>query len=425
VARLQDDGPKGKRDRLFLARAFQKLLINFTWWVNRKDVDGKNVFGGGFLGLDNIGVFDRSRPLPGGGTLQQADGTAWMAFFCSTMLSMALELASEDPEYEDVASKFFEHFVAITDAINTLGGSGLWDEADGFYYDQLLMNGQTIPLRVRSMVGIVPLFTCDVLEDEVVDRLPGFKKRMQWFLDNRKDLARMISFNEVPDHADHHVHRHHMLAIPSKERLLKVLSYVLDENEFLSTYGVRSLSKVHERKPYVLSHDGQEYRVDYVPGESNTYMFGGNSNWRGPIWLPVNYILVEVLERYHFFYGDSFKVEYPTGSGRKLNLKEISQELSKRLISLFLPDATAAAPATATTSCIGKDPHWRDLILFYEYFHGDNGRGVGASHQTGWTGVVADLLHRTAPKGGGRRRGRRLRPPRLRRISGAKPSGHR
>jgi glycogen debranching enzyme len=237
-----------------------------------------------------------------------------MAFFCSTMLSMALELASEDPEYEDVASKFFEHFVAITDAINTLGGSGLWDEADGFYYDQLLMNGQTIPLRVRSMVGIVPLFTCDVLEDEVVDRLPGFKKRMQWFLDNRKDLARMISFNEVPDHADHHVHRHHMLAIPSKERLLKVLSYVLDENEFLSTYGVRSLSKVHERKPYVLSHDGQEYRVDYVPGESNTYMFGGNSNWRGPIWLPVNYILVEVLERYHFFYGDNFKVEYPTGS---------------------------------------------------------------------------------------------------------------
>jgi hypothetical protein len=393
-------GPKGRRDRLFLARAFQKLLINFTWWVNRKDVDGKNVFGGGFLGLDNIGVFDRSRPLPGGGTLQQADGTAWMAFFCSTMLSMALELASEDPEYEDVASKFFEHFVAITDAINTLGGSGLWDETDGFYYDQLLMNGQTIPLRVRSMVGIVPLFTCDVLEDEVVDRLPGFKKRMEWFLEHRQDLAKFISFHETSDDAGHE-HTHHMLAIPSRERLVKVLSYVLDEKEFLSPYGIRSLSKVHEKHPYVLTQDGQEYRVDYVPGESNTYMFGGNSNWRGPIWLPVNYILVEVLERYHFFYGDTLKVEYPTGSGRKLNLKEISQELGKRLINLFMPESNGRRPCHGDDKLYWEDPSWRDLILFYEYFHGDNGRGVGASHQTGWTGVVADLIHRSVPKPAG------------------------
>jgi hypothetical protein len=313
------------------------------------------------------------------------------------MLSMALELASEDPEYEDVASKFFEHFVAITDAINTLGGSGLWDEKDGFYYDQLLMNGQTIPLRVRSMVGIVPLFTCDVLEDEVVDRLPGFKKRMDWFLEHRKDLARFISFNEVSDDTGHE-HTHHMLAIPSKERLVKVLSYALDENEFLSPYGVRSLSKVHEHRPYVLSYDHQEYRVDYVPGESNTYMFGGNSNWRGPIWLPVNYILVEVLERYHFFYGDSLKIEYPTGSGVKLNLKQISQELGKRLINLFMPDSTGRRPCHGDDKLYREDPNWRDLILFYEYFHGDNGRGVGASHQTGWTGVIADLIHRTAPK---------------------------
>ncbi len=389
--------PKGRRDRLFLARAFQKLLINFTWWVNRKDVDGKNVFGGGFLGLDNIGVFDRSRPLPGGGTLQQADGTAWMAFFCSTMLSMALELASEDPEYEDVASKFFEHFVAITDAINSLGGSGLWDEKDGFYYDQLLMYGQSIPMRVRSMVGIIPLFTCDVLEDEVIDRLPAFKKRMQWFLDHRKDLARQISFNETRDDQQH-VHRHHMLAIPSKERLTRVLSYVLDENEFLSPYGVRSLSKVHEKQPYVMSCEGQEYRVDYVPGESNTHMFGGNSNWRGPIWTPVNYILIEVLERYHFFYGDSFKLECPTGSGRKMNLKEISTELAKRLTKLFLPEPNGRRPCHGDDKLYWEDPNWRDLILFYEYFHGDNGRGVGASHQTGWTGVIADVMHRTAPK---------------------------
>jgi hypothetical protein len=243
----------------------------------------------------------------------------------------------------------------------------------------------------------VPLFTCDVLEDEVVDRLPGFKKRMEWFLEHRKDLAKFISFHETSDDTGHE-HTHHMLAIPSKERLVKVLSYVLDENEFLSPYGIRSLSKVHEKHPYVLTQDGQEYRVDYVPGESNTYMFGGNSNWRGPIWLPVNYILVEVLERYHFFYGDTLKIEYPTGSGRKLNLKEISQELGKRLISLFMPEGNGRRPCHGDDRLYWEDPNWRDLILFYEYFHGDNGRGVGASHQTGWTGVVADLIHRSVPK---------------------------
>ena len=392
-------GPRGNRDRMFLARAFQKLLINFTWWVNRKDVEGKNVFGGGFLGLDNIGVFDRSRPLPGGGYLQQADGTAWMAFFCSTMLNMALELASDNPEYEDVASKFFEHFVAIADAINTLGGTGLWDESDGFYYDLLSVNGQNFPLRVRSMVGVIPLFTCDVLEDEVVDKLPGFKKRMQWFLDHRQDLAKNISLHETSDDKDH-VHTHHMLALPSKERLQRVLKYTLDESEFLSAYGVRSLSKYHERSPYVLECQGERYGVEYTPGESTTYMFGGNSNWRGPIWFPVNYILVEVLERYHFFYGDSFKIEYPTGSGRRLNLKEIAYELMTRLTKLFLPDETGRRPCHGDDPRYAADPHWKDLVLFYEYFHGDNGRGVGASHQTGWTGLVADLLHKLGTRAG-------------------------
>jgi hypothetical protein len=386
-------GPKGGRDRVFLAKAFQKLLINFTWWVNRKDVDGKNVFGGGFLGLDNIGVFDRSSPLPDGGRLQQADGTAWMAFFCSTMLNMALELADGGPEYEDIASKFFEHFVGIADAINTLGGTGLWDEADGFYYDQLSVHGQSIPLRVRSMVGIIPLFTCDVLEDEVVDKLPGFRKRMQWFLDHREDLAKHISFNEQRDAKDHHVHQHHMLALPSKERLQSVLKYVLDETEFLSPHGVRSLSKVHESQPYSVHCGGKDHGVDYTPGESTTYMFGGNSNWRGPVWFPVNYILVEVLERYHFFYGDSFKIECPTGSGKMMNLKEIAFELMHRLVKLFMPDSAGHRPLHGGAERYADDPHWKDLVLFYEYFHGDTGRGVGASHQTGWTGLVADLLH--------------------------------
>lgn len=382
-------GPPGKRDRLFLSRVFHKLLLNFTWWVNRKDVEGKHLFAGGFLGLDNIGLFDRSKPLPNGGHLEQADGTAWMAFFCATMLSMALELAREDPAYEDVASKFFEHFVAIADAMNTLGGTGLWDEQDGFYYDRLHVDGRVVPTRIRSMVGIVPLFAVEVLEDHVIDRLPGFRKRLQWFLDNRKDLARHISYMEAEGPSGH---GHRLLAIPSRERLERVLRRLLDESEFLSPYGVRSLSRYHKENPYVCRTGGQENRVAYVPGDSDSGMFGGNSNWRGPVWFPVNYLLIEALERYHHFYGDAFRVECPAGSGTQMNLAEVACELAGRLRRIFLPDAEGGRPCHGGGRRFADDPHWRDLVLFHEYFHGDTGRGLGASHQTGWTALVARLL---------------------------------
>ena len=389
-------GKRGNRDRVFLARTFNKLLINFTWWVNRKDLEGHHLFAGGFLGLDNIGVFDRSKPLPTGGRLEQADGTAWMAFYCATMLSMALELAAGDPAYEDIASKFFEHFVAISDAMNCLGGTGLWDEQDGFYYDVLQANGVTMPLRIRSMVGIIPLFTCEVLETDVIDRLPDFKKRMNWFLSHRKDLARHITYMADDPNSGHAgKERHSLLAIPSRERLTRVLKYVFDENEFLSPFGIRALSRVHRDRPFVFTAGGEEHRVDYVPGESTSGLFGGNSNWRGPIWFPVNYLLVEALERYHYFYGDSLLIEYPTGSGRKLNLKQIAQDLSQRLTKLFLRDETGRRACHGTDEAYTNDPHWRDLVLFYEYFHGDNGRGVGASHQTGWTALVARLLEKS------------------------------
>jgi hypothetical protein len=382
-------GERGKRDRHFLARVFQKLLINFTWWVNRKDPEGKNVFSGGFLGLDNIGVFDRSQPLPTGGHLEQADGTAWMAFYAATMLSMALELARDEPAYEDMASKFFEHFIAITDAMNNLGGTGLWDEEDGFYYDRLHLDGNSIPLRVRSLVGLVPLFAVEILEEDLLDRLPGFKKRMLWFLQNRRDLATQISYLEVGGREGH---RHLLLAIPSRERLTRVLRYLLDEKEFLSDFGIRSLSRVHMDHPYVFNFMGQEYRVDYVPAEGNTGLFGGNSNWRGPIWFPMNYLLVEALERYHHFYGDSFKVECPVGSGRMMTLREVSREIGTRLSRIFLPDASGRRAVHGDNRRFSEDPHWRDLVLFYEYFHADTGRGAGASHQTGWTSLVVKCL---------------------------------
>jgi hypothetical protein len=384
-------GPRGGRDRRFLASVFKKLLINFTWWVNRKDVAGNHLFSGGFLGLDNIGVFDRSRPLPGGGHLEQADGTAWMAFYCATMLSMALELALEDPTYEDIASKFFEHFVHIADAMNCLGGGGLWNEADGFYYDQLKANRGSIPLGIRSIVGIIPLFAAEVLEEDSINRLPGFRRRMEWFLKNRPDLARHISYCEC-DSDGQREHHHRLLAIPSRDRLARVLQYVLDENEFLSPYGVRALSRFHQEKPYVFWAGGEEHRVDYVPGESNTGLFGGNSNWRGPIWFPVNYLLVEALERYHHFYGDEFQIECPVGSGRQMNLQQVADELATRLTGLVLPDSSGRRPCHGDDPRYAADPHWRDLALFYEYFHGDTGRGVGASHQTGWTALIAALM---------------------------------
>ena len=385
-------GPRGSRDRVFLERVFHKLLLNFTWWVNRKDPDGENIFGGGFLGLDNIGVFDRSAPLPAGGYLEQADGTAWMAFYCSTMLAMALELASEDPAYEDVASKFFEHFVAIADAMNTLGGDGLWDEEDGFYYDRLHFDGRNVVQKVRTLVGVIPLFACEVLEHKVIDKLPGFAKRMSWFLENRKDLARHITY--MADLSDDHGHR--LLAIPSRERLGRVLRCVLDETEFLSPHGIRAMSKHYENEPYFLRVDGTSWEVRYEPAESSTGTFGGNSNWRGPIWLPINYLLIETLERYHHFYGDSFTVELPTGSGRRANLRAVAMELQKRLASLFLPDGTGRRPCHGADERYARDPAWKDLVLFYECFHGDNGRGVGVSHQTGWTALAARCVRDVA-----------------------------
>jgi hypothetical protein len=390
--------PRGQRDRQFLARAFQKLLINFTWWVNRKDIYGKHLFSGGFLGLDNIGVFDRSRPLPSGGHLEQADGTAWMAFYCSTMLAMALELAHKEPAYEDVASKFFEHFVNIAEAMNCLGGSGLWDDTDGFYYDQFHVNGDAHRLKIRSIVGLIPLFAVEVLEHEVLNERPGFRKRMEWFLNNRQDLAKQISYLDKSD-ADGHECVYRLLAIPSRQRLARVLRYVLDENEFLAPNGIRALSRYHAEHPYRLNVGGEEHCIQYNPAESTTSMFGGNSNWRGPIWFPVNYLLIEALERYYYFYGDSFMVECPMGSGRMLTLQQVAQQLSLRLSEIFLPDSNGSRPCHAGSERFAKDPHWKDLVWFYEYFDGDNGRGLGASHQTGWTALVVRLLGRQCHAG--------------------------
>jgi hypothetical protein len=385
--------PRGKRDIDFLESVFHKLLLNFTWWVNRKDTEGNNIFSGGFLGLDNIGVFDRSRPLPTGGYLQQADGTAWMGFYCLTMLSIALELARTRPAYEDMASKFFEHFVAICESTNTLGGYGLWDEEDGFYYDQLKMDGKTIPLKTRSLVGLLPLVAVEILEEEHIMAFKGFRRRLEWFLKYRRDLAELISIDTK------HGHTHRLLAVPNRERLCRILRYLLDENEFLSPFGIRSLSKAHANHPYIFHRDGQEYRVDYVPGEGNTYLFGGNSNWRGPVWFPITYLIVEALERYYHFYGDDLKVECPTGSGVLKNLQQVADEIAHRLVRLFLPDSQGRRPCHGQDLRYASDPHWKELVLFYEYFHGETGRGCGASHQTGWTGIVARLMrtHQRVP----------------------------
>ena len=390
---------KGERDILFLEKAFQKLLLNFTWWVNRKDMDGRHVFGGGFLGLDNIGVFDRSHALPGGGYLQQADGTAWMGFYCLTMLSMALELALTKPAYEDIASKFFEHFVNICDAINTLGGNGLWDVQDRFYYDQLIIDDEApIPLRIRSLVGLLPLSAVTVLKQKTIDALPGFRKRMDWFLVNKPGLLKYVTARRVKGQKNS---GRVLLAIPSEERLRQSLAYMLDPDEFLSNFGIRSLSKAHEKNPFIFSHGGSTHQVDYTAGEATTDMFGGNSNWRGPIWFPTNFILIEALERYHYFYGDDFKVEYPTGSGKQRTLREIAIDICDRLISLFKKDETGYRPCYGDSTISKRysdDEHWKDLILFHEYFHGETGEGLGASHQTGWTALVVRLVRERREK---------------------------
>ena len=386
----QMSGPPGKRDRAFLARAFQKLLMNFTWWVNRKDPTGRNVFGGGFLGMDNIGVFDRSKGLPEGGQLEQADGTAWMAFYCAGMLSIAFELASEDPVYADIASKFFEHYIAIGHAMNTAGGSGLWDEEDGFYYDRLTCGDDVSVMKLRSMVGLVPLFSVDVLEDRTIDRLPNFRKRMRWFLKNRREMLEGLTYMEqdCPDGET----GLRLLAIPTREKLERMLAYVLDEREFLGPYGVRSLSKVYDENPYEFTLNGVTHVVRYTPAESDTHMFGGNSNWRGPVWFPMNFLLIESLQRYHRFYGDDFKIECPTRSGDFKTLAEVAQEIERRLISLFQKDENGRRPCHGDADRFAEDPAWEDLILFYEYFDGDDGRGCGASHQTGWTALAGFML---------------------------------
>jgi hypothetical protein len=381
---------RGAGDRAFLETVFHKLLLNFTWWVNRKDAEGRNVFQGGFLGLDNIGVFDRSAPLPGGGHLEQSDGTSWMAMYCLNMLAIALELARENPAYEGVASKFFEHFVYIAHAIHDLGDEGvsLWDEADGFFYDVLHGDGgERHTLKIRSLVGLIPLLAVEVLNDDVVDALPGFRRRMQWFLDNRGDLREHIGECSAPGGGGRR-----LLSLVTVDRLPRVLRYLLDEDEFLSPHGIRAVSRHHREHPYVLQACGMEHRVDYEPAESSSGLFGGNSNWRGPVWFPVNYLLIEALQKFDYFFGDAFTVECPARSGSKLTLWEVAGELSRRLTRIFLRDGQGRRPVYGGTETFQRDPHWRDLLLFYEYFHGDNGAGIGASHQTGWTGLVAKLL---------------------------------
>ncbi|KAA5542725.1 glucosidase [Roseiconus nitratireducens] len=387
-------GPPRNRDKLFLARAFQKLLINFTWWVNRKDPRGKNIFSGGFLGLDNIGVFDRSKPLPQG-HLEQADGTAWMAFYCGTMLRMAIELAEDNEAYGDMASKFFEHYVAIAEAMNCMDGTGLWDETEGFYYDHLFVDGKSIPIRVRSLVGLLPLMTGVILEEKIIGRLPGFKRRMRWFLNSRDDLSTHMTYLEGEGPESETITRR-LLAIPSEDRFRRLLAVMLDESEFLSPFGIRSMSAAHGLEPLAFEFGGQLHEVHYVPGESESGMFGGNSNWRGPVWFPMNYLIIQSLKRYHAFYGDSFQVECPTGSGNLMTLMEVAKELEDRCISLFERDEDGSRPAHGDLQRYASDPAWKDLILFYEYFHADNGKGLGASHQTGWTALVASMIRSQA-----------------------------
>jgi hypothetical protein len=379
-------------DFAFLESVFHKLLLNFTWWVNRKDADGSNIFEGGFLGMDNIGVFDRSMAAPMGGLLEQSDGTSWMAMFCLNMLKIALELATNvDVIYEDIASKFFEHFLYIATAMNSASGRGLWDETDGFFYDRLrLPDGQSINLGVRSMVGLIPIFAVDTIDRSVIDRLPGFRRRMEWFQEHRPDLCCNIA-----SLSQEGVESRRLLSVLERPRLQKVLTRMLDESEFLSPHGLRAISKYHAEHPFTLPYDHRDYQVDYEPAESATELFGGNSNWRGPVWFPVNFLMIESLQKYSWYYGDELQVEFPTGSGQRLNLGDVAAELSRRLSRIFLRDRDGRRPVYGDAERFQTDPNFRDYIWFYEYFHGDNGAGIGASHQTGWTALVAKLLQQS------------------------------
>jgi hypothetical protein len=380
----------GEGDLEFLKRSFGKLMLNFSWWVNRKDRFGKNLFEGGFLGLDNIGVFDRSAPLPTGGYLEQADGTAWMSLFCQNMLEIGVELAAHDATYEDLAQKFADHFLWIARAMNQTGPDGMWDEEDGFYYDVLrLPDGSATRLKVRSMVGLLPLCATTVIESWQRERVPRLRATLRDRLRRMPELVESIH----PTGEGHlGVDERGIIALVKPDRLRRILSRMLDENEFLSPYGIRALSRAHAQHPYVFWVQGQEYRVNYLPAESDTGMFGGNSNWRGPIWMPVNVLLIRALLSFYLYYGDNFKVECPTGSGRRMNLFEVSQEIADRLVRIFRRDESGRRPVYGGTKKFQSDPHWRDYLLFYEYFHGDNGAGLGASHQTGWTGLVGKLV---------------------------------
>ncbi|NNK95480.1 MAG: glucosidase, partial [Desulfobacterales bacterium] len=389
----------GEGDLSFLEQVFHKLMLNFTWWVNRKDVEDRNVFQGGFLGLDNIGVFDRSKPLPTGGHINQADGTAWMAMYCLNMMRMALELSLHNAVYEEMAIKFFRHFLHIAEAMTNMAdcGIGLWDEEDGFYYDELSLprydgSMERIVLKVRSLVGIIPLLAVETIEPETLRKLPRFAEELSWTLENEPGLASLVSRWHEPGRGDRR-----LLSLLRGRRMKLLLKRMLDPDEFLSEYGIRSLSKVHEQTPYVFEHQGQQHQIQYTPAESSNRMFGGNSNWRGPIWFPINFLIIESLQKFHHYYGDEFKIEYPTGSGKHLTILEVSDRLAERLTRLFRLDNNNERPIYRHAPRMQQDSKFRDHLLFYEYFHGDNGRGVGASHQTGWTGLVAKLLYPRRP----------------------------
>jgi hypothetical protein len=385
-----DQALKGQGDIEFLKRSFAKLTLNFSWWVNRKDRFGRNLFEGGFLGLDNIGVFDRSAALPTGGYLEQADGTAWVSMFCQNMLEISVELAAYDSFFEDMAIKFANHFLWIAHAMNQVGPDGMWDEEDGFYYDVLrLPDGSATRLKVRSMVGLLPLCATTVIEPEQRERVPRVMQAIQERLRHMPGLLETI---HATGPGNYGYAERGIAALVNPERLRRILTRMLDENEFLSPYGIRALSRYHADHPYVFNAGGQEYRVNYLPAESDTGMFGGNSNWRGPVWMPVNALLIRSLLSFYLYYGDSFKIECPTGSGNRMNLFEVAKEISNRLTRIFLRDESGRRPVYGGTEKFQTDPHWKDYILFYEYFHGDNGAGLGASHQTGWTGLVAKLI---------------------------------
>jgi Glycosyl hydrolase family 63 C-terminal domain len=380
----------GHGDLAFLERVFHKLMLNFTWWVNRKDTSGRNIFQGGFLGLDNIGVFDRSAQLPTGGHINQSDGTSWMAMYALNLMRISLELAQHNPVYEDIASKFFEHFLGIAEAMNTMSsdGGGLWDDEDKFFYDVLnLPDDARVRLRIRSMVGLIPLFAVETLEPEMLAKLPGFRQRLEWLLSHRPDLAALVSHWEAPGRG-----QRRLLSLLRGHRMKRLLKRMLDESEFLSDYGIRALSRAHLTRPYVFRLDGSDLSVRYAPAESDSRQFGGNSNWRGPIWFPLNFLIIESLQKFHHYYGEDFKVECPTGSGRHLTIEEIANELSRRLSHIFLKNAAGERAVRNHSPEQQSDPYYQDYIPFYEYFDGDTGRGVGASHQTGWTALIAKLL---------------------------------